>query len=210
MENTKQVAMVTKNNEELDISEKKKTSKIVKKDYVLNDLEALKKKLDNAYRKPEIEITTEAIDGSCVTVAVKTSLFEYFKENLVTTLMNDERISKVEPIRKVTASTNHNGDASVEYQLEVDFAIDGNTHKVKLLCFTTTCNILVQNMGGRPEIKPYLQNQFSSKFFASEFIVKFGEAAILKCRDMDDIFIPTLKAELKKCKNYFSKTKRKR
>ena len=164
MENNKQVTTANKNIVETDASDEINTLRTAKKSYVLNDLEAIKKKLENAYRQPGIEIVTEAVDGSCVTIGVKTSLFEYFKENLLSTLMNDARVSKVDPVRKVTADTNFNGEASVEYQLEVDFAVDGYAHKVKILCFTTTCNIMIQNMGGRPEIKLYLKINIVQSF----------------------------------------------
>ena len=54
--------------------EKKKQGTIVKKDYVLNDLEALKKKLANEKRQPEVGISGEASNGACTTVCMKTSL----------------------------------------------------------------------------------------------------------------------------------------
>jgi hypothetical protein len=94
---------------------KKRATKTVKKDYVLNDMEALKKKLDNAKRKPEIEISGEAVDGSFVTIGVKTSLFEYLKAFLMENFIKDTRISTVQPIQKVVAETNFNGEANVFY-----------------------------------------------------------------------------------------------
>ena len=50
---------------------------IVKKDYFLNDIEALKKTMNNEEKKPELGISGEAIDGSCTTICMKTSLFKY-------------------------------------------------------------------------------------------------------------------------------------
>jgi hypothetical protein len=93
----------------------KKQTKTLKKDYVLNDLDALKKKLDNSQRNPGIEISEEAVDGSCATVGVKTALFEYFKAFLIEYLQKDNRITKVEPVQKVVADTKFHGEANVEY-----------------------------------------------------------------------------------------------
>ena len=56
---------------------KKNAGKTVKKDYVLNDLEALKKKLAHSTRSPEIEVASEAINGAKITNTVKTVLFDY-------------------------------------------------------------------------------------------------------------------------------------
>ena len=55
--------------------------------------------------------------------------------------------------------------ANVEYQLEIQFIVNENLHKVKLSCYTTTCNILIQNMGDKSESKDYLDDQHPSKFF---------------------------------------------
>ena len=101
-----------------DYDNKKVHGKTMKKEYVLNDLEALKKKLNNCKRVPEIEITGEATNGSSVTIAVKTPLFEYFKSSLVGIIETDKRITKIGTVRKVIADTNFNGEANVEYQLE--------------------------------------------------------------------------------------------
>ena len=184
-------------------------TKVVKKDYVLNDMEALKKKLDNCKRDPELGIIGEAQDGSCVTVAVKTALFEYFKANLVNSLKLDTRIIDVNPTRRVTADTNFNGEANVEFQLEIKFAVEEIEHKVKVLCFSTTCNILVQNMGGKSVAKAYFRNQHCANYFATEFLLKIGTQALKSFPNMDDMFIPALKDALKKLQGaYFANKKR--
>ena len=177
---------------------KKNQPKVLKKDYVLNDMEALKKKLDNARRNPGIEISGEAVDSSCVTIGVKTALYEYFKSSLMEILGKDSRIANIKPIQKVIADTNFNGEASVEYQLEIIYLIDGNEHQLKILCFSTTCNIMVQNMGRKTEPKTYFQNRHSAKYFAEEFLLTIGHKALEDVLDMDDRFIPTLKSELKR------------
>ena len=60
-----------------------KMDNVIKKDYVLNELEALKKKLDNEDLKPEISISSHAVDGSNATISMKTSLYEYAKVHLM-------------------------------------------------------------------------------------------------------------------------------
>ena len=79
-------------------------SKVFKKDYVLNDIEALKKKLENCKRNPEVGIIGEAFDGSSTTVTVKTALFEYLRENLITSIRNDKRTIEVIPTKQVIAT----------------------------------------------------------------------------------------------------------
>ena len=127
----------------------KGSSKVLKKDYVLNDIEAIKNKLENCKRNPEIGIIGEAVDGSSTTVAVKTALFEYSRQNLISSIRKDTRTIEVIPTKQVISDTNFHGEANVEYQFEVRFKVNDFEHKVKVLCFATTCNILVQNTGGK-------------------------------------------------------------
>ena len=120
-----------------------KGSNVIKKDYILNDLEAIKKKLDNEYLQPEIQISSEAVDGANTIISMKTSLFEYAKQFLMEALKQDTRIIKAEAVKKVVAKTNFHGEADVEFQLEITFVICNIQHKVKLLCYTTTCRMMV-------------------------------------------------------------------
>ena len=144
---------------------------VLKKDYFLNDIDALKKKLDNSKRNPAIEISKEAIDGSCVTVGMKTALYEYFKACLMDDFKNHPNICVAKPVLKAVANTHMNGVADVEYQLEVSFKIGENIHQVKVLCFSTTCNMLIQNMNGKSEAKSYFQNKHGARFFAEQFLL---------------------------------------
>ena len=180
-----------------------------KKEYVLNDIEALKKKLDNCKRSPPLSITNEAVNGSCVTVAFRTSLFEFFKSSFTKEISTDERITRVDPVRRVVADTNHHGEANVEYQLEVEFCVSGIEHKVKILCFETTCTVLVQNMGGKPKEMSHLGNQYTSMYFTREFIMNIGQKAFKDFPDMDEEFIPLLQEELKKMQEIYFRNKKK-
>ena len=177
-----------------------------KKDYVL---EALKKKLNIENRKPEIQLVGEAKNGSCSTVSMKTSLFEYSKAFMMDIISKDERIIKVNPVRIVVAETNHNGEANVEYQLEVDFKVAENEHKVKISCYTTTCNLLIQIMGQKPISHEHLNNRFAPKYFAEEIILPFGLKALATNPNMNQNFIPHLKSEIKKLQEQHFRNKKK-
>ena len=78
----------------------------------------------------------------------------------------------------VVAETNFHGEANVEFQLEIGFEVAENTHRVKVLCFATTCQLLIQNMGGKSKQLQYLNNQHCAAFFAKEFIVAAGDEAL--------------------------------
>ena len=61
------------------IDTSKVVTKIVKRKYVLNELEAMRKKLSYQQRSPAVTIEGEAKNGSTINVLVKTSLFEQNK-----------------------------------------------------------------------------------------------------------------------------------
>ena len=83
-----------------------KSSNVIKKYYILNDLEAIKKKLDNEYLQPEIQISGEAVEGANTIISMKTSPFEYAKQFLMEALKQDTRIIKAGAVKKVVAKTN--------------------------------------------------------------------------------------------------------
>ena len=70
----------------------KTSAKIVKRTYVLNELEAMKKKLSFQQRSPAISIDGEAKNGVTINVLVKTSLFEYTKAKLINALEDDPEV----------------------------------------------------------------------------------------------------------------------
>ena len=207
--NVKNNAIIAAKNNDDALVAKKSSGGIIKKDYILNDLEALKKKLDNEYLSPGIQITNEAVSGASTTIRLKTSLFEYAKCYLMETLKQDERIIKAEAVKKVVADTNFHGEADVEFQLEILFKIRSHQHKVKILCFTTTCKMMVQLMGEAPEIKEYLGNKSVTKYFSEHFLISFGEQILATNPNIDDTFIPKLKEEMKRLQQLFYQSKKK-
>ena len=73
-----------------------KMGKIVQRNYILNDVGALKKKLKHEGRKSEFEIGTEAVDGSNIIVPLKASFFEFVKAHMVHDLEEKDDIKCVE------------------------------------------------------------------------------------------------------------------
>ena len=53
-------------------------------------------------------------------------------------------------------------------------------------------------MKGKSEMKSYLQNKHSARFFAEELILSFGMKALSSDPDMDNKFIRQLRSALKK------------
>ena len=148
----------------------KTSAKVVKRTYVLNELEAMKKKLSFQQRSPAISIDGEAKNGVTINVLVKTSLFEYTKAKLINALEDDPEVVETKQTVVATATSKHSGVADVEYQLECVYKACGNELKVKITCYTTTCDIHITNMGGKSEVKSYLGNKYNARYFAERII----------------------------------------
>ena len=107
------------------------------KDYVLDDLKALKKKWSMIDHKPEIDVNGEASNRSSININMKTSVFELMKAGLIDFLKKETDIQKVEfPV--ISKAQSKNGEeADVEYHVDVTFGTNGGPEKVKMKCFTT-------------------------------------------------------------------------
>ena len=92
-----------------------------KRQYVLNDSGALKKKLKHEDRKFDVSISKEAKDLSNVTVEMKASFFEFAKTHFLQELSENPNIIEVINAEGVKVSTESHGDAFVEYSLEISF-----------------------------------------------------------------------------------------
>ena len=81
-----------------DIIEEVRTNKhsTVQRNYVLNDVNALKKKLKHESRRHEILIAKEAKDMSNLTIQLRTSFFEFAKVNMINDLLANDDITNVE------------------------------------------------------------------------------------------------------------------
>ena len=120
------------------------------------------------------------------------------KVKLVDALKNDPEVVGTEQTGVATAASKHSGVADVEYQLECVYKASGHEHKVKITCYTTTCNILVTNMGGKSEVKSYLGNRSNARYFAERFLKPFLMKAEEDFPNLDNKFIPLIKAEIQR------------
>ena len=74
----------------------RKKGKVIQRNYVLNDVAALKKKLRAEGKKHEVTIGKEAKDASNITVPMKASFFEFVKGNFIDDLANNSNILKID------------------------------------------------------------------------------------------------------------------
>ena len=171
--------------------------KIEMKQYLLDDLKALKKKWSMINHKPETDVNGEASNGSSLNIDMKTSVFELMKAGLISSFKKKSDIQKVEFPTTSKAQSKNGEEADVEYHVEVTFVNNGATEKVKLKCYTTNCRIQVQNFG-KHKRKEHLGNQFVPKYFVNRFIVPYLESVLSMSADYDKVFVPHLRAEIQR------------
>ena len=95
-----------------------KKGQVVQRNYVLNDVAALRKKKKHETRKEPYNLGTEARDGSNMVIQMKTSFFEHVKAEFIKDLVCMEGIELVENALGAKASTESSGEAFVEYLLD--------------------------------------------------------------------------------------------
>ena len=173
-------------------------AKIIKKSYVLNELEAMRKKLNYQYRNPIISVEGEAKNGSTINVNVKTSLFEYTKAKLIEALKDDPQVIETNQTVTATALSKHSGTAEVEYQMECVYKANEVKHKVKITCYTTTCKITVTNMGEESVIKSHLGNKYNARYFVESFLEPFLKKAEVDFPNLDEKFVPLILKEIER------------
>ena len=108
------------------------------RNYVLNDVGALKKKLSHEKRADDISINKEAKNHSNVIIHMKASFFEYVKANFVHELEQNPSITTIKNAEGVKAATESCGDAFVEYSVEITFTSGDHSHTVKITAYTMT------------------------------------------------------------------------
>ena len=84
-----------------------KKGNVCQRNYVLNDSNALKKKVKNEKRTEPFNLGTEARNGANMVVQMKTSFFEHFKSNFINDIVKKGDIENVENAlgTKVNAGT---------------------------------------------------------------------------------------------------------
>ena len=115
---------------------KNKYGRTVHRTYQLNDVNSLRKKLKcETARKTEFAIEKEARNGSNVKIEMKTSFFEFAKARLIQDLQANVDIVSIENGEAVKAATELNGDAYVEFSLEISFKASNYNHRIKLTAY---------------------------------------------------------------------------
>ena len=97
------------------------------RNYTLNDIGALKKKISHEKRSFDFMISKEAVDNSNVVIPMRASFFEFLKRNFIEDLERDPSIVNIENAERVKAATETVGDAFVEYSLEITFTSQSKT-----------------------------------------------------------------------------------
>ena len=109
------------------------------KTYNLKEVDALRKKLSFANIYPPINLVDESSTGSCISVVLKTSLFEMMKHSWRFDMKRCVEIVDVVAITKAVAGTTNFGEVDVEFTLEASFVIKDIPNKVKAKCYPTKC-----------------------------------------------------------------------
>ena len=180
---------------------KKKRGKVVQRNYILNDVGALKKKIKHEARKSEYEIGTEAKGGSNIMFLMKASFFEFVKVNMIKELEENENIVNIENAEGVKVGSENSGDAYVEYSMDVSFKASEIIHDIKLTAYTTTSKIMIQPKGEKTETKPHLNERCIPRYFVETFMLPWCEQVIKNGKYNENIgklFANAIREEIKR------------
>ena len=81
------------------------------------------KKLNFAYLDPAINLIDEASTGTCISVELKTSLFEMMKYQWISDMKEKDAIDDVIVVSKAVAGTSNFGNVDVKFTLEATFTV---------------------------------------------------------------------------------------
>ena len=185
-------------------------AEVVQRNYALNDIGALKKKLSQESNKEPYSNGKEAKDGSCFTITMRASVFERVKEGFIEDLSKDNRITKISNGLAATATVNvGNGKAAVvtgngskvaivEYSMDISFGMDEKAHTVKMTAYSTTSSIMLQPKGEKPELFAHLGGKCTPKYFAETFLLPWCEKEVSSKEYDPNKFIEAIKDEIKR------------
>ena len=148
-------------------------SNIQKRNYILNESNALKKKLKHENRNEPFNSGTEARDGSNVVLLMRTSFFEHTKSQFIKDITKNADIVNVDNALGSKVSSANSGEAFVEYSADVTFKLDNESYIVKLTAYTTSCTIMVQPVGQRVK----LGTKSIPRYFVDNFILPWCHTA---------------------------------
>ena len=184
--------------------------KIIQRNYTLNDVGALKKKLKHELtRKQDYCLSKEAKNVANVVVQMRTSFFEFTKSKFVHLRENSE-ILDIKNIQSAKAPTDTSGDAFVEYSVEIVFKADPNVFTIKLTAYTTTCQLMLQPVGEKNGVKTDLGNRGSPRYFVDVFLFPWCQEVIDTKKFDEKISSTLIKAlwdEVKRLESLKSKNK---
>ena len=115
------------------------------KKYKVMELSALEGKVKKI--NINLSIDEEKNNGKSIMINMKTSTFEIAKQNLIEVLEKHQLVKSVRLVRTAKASTDNEGQADMEYHVDLDMVVDDNIHSLKLKCYNTNCRIQVQHVG---------------------------------------------------------------
>ena len=160
-----------KNEKEQAARIKEKKGKVVQRNYVMNDVGALRKKLKHEARKQEFAISKEAKDASNIVVQTKASFFDFTKAKFIDEMYSNPDIVEVDNAESAKAATEVSSDAYVEYAMDITFRANDISHTIKLTAYTTTCQIMIQPKGEQGGLKQHLGSKGSPRFFVENFLI---------------------------------------
>ena len=187
--------------EQLTKSLKTKRGRTLQRNYTLNEVSALKKKLDcETDRRSNFYMGNEASNGANIQVMMKTSFFEYTKAKFIEDIQASGVVTSVENATRVKVGTETQGEAFVEYAVTISFMVHSIEHTIKLTAYATTCKIMVQSIGEKPEPKAVFNNKCLPRFFVETILLLWCE---LSCKNgfnnnYSELTINKLKSDIEK------------
>ena len=166
------------------------------KSYNLKEVEALKKKLSYVHLNPPIGLVDEASNGVCISVEMKTSLFEIMKFRWIHDMKEIFEINDIVGVSKAVAGSTNFGKVDVEFTLEATFTVSDIVNKVKVKCYPTKCKMTITHMGGTCVPKAHLNGKYTPRYFAEKFIIPWGNKMIASYDNLDEQIVIHLEKEL--------------
>ena len=193
--------LLTKQSGEVSGNNTKKRGKVVQRNYAMNDLGALRKKMRHETRKHEFVIAREATDGSNLVIQMKPSFFDFTKAKFIDEIQQNEDIGDVQNGEAVKAATEGSGDAYVEYSMDINFMAKDKVHIIKLIAYTTTCQLMIQPKGEQSGYKAHLGSRGTPRYFADTFLIPWCEKS-METKAFDDrisgVYMAALRDQIKR------------
>ena len=141
----------------------------------MKEVDALRKKLSFANLDPPINLVDESSTGSCISVELKTSLFEMMKHRWISDMKETDGINDVIAVTKAVAGTTNFEKVDVEITLEATFTVNDIPNRVKVKCYPTKCKVTITHMGGNCTEKDHLGGNFTPRYFNEKFYPSMGK-----------------------------------